>query len=282
MAQAGYDPAAAVGLDQRLKDRLARAEAAPAKPHGPIREATNAIDKLLADYFKTHPEWSDRILQFKTLIAQNQSAWRERTFCDGRVNFAERTPCFAKAIPGEMKTFDQVMQEMNAEPVAEPAEPVPTPAPAPAASKPPGDSPSLRTADTPAQALEWGGDALRDGRKVTALAYFEQALTMAVDAVHTQSWADGSDEGLRRRADLRAALLADFDLARDLNRQIEWRIDPSLVQYQRYQVEEICRLALLPYWRAWDEREPFAPAVADAERRGLTPADCWSLQFSSK
>jgi hypothetical protein len=285
MAQAGYDPAAAVGIDQRMKERLARRAAEPSKPQGPVTEAATAVDKLFENYFHTHPEWSDRIAQFKTLIAQNESGWRDKDFCVGRVNYRERKPCFEKTFPGEMRTMDQVLEELKSAPA-----PAPVKVPSPLSSSNPGREnrrsppappplPPVRPAESVSQALDWGREELRAHRKEPALAYFEQALTMALAAVAPLPGDDGSDDALLRRADLRAALLADFDLARDLGRPIDRQVAPALVNYPRYDQADICRLALLPYWQEWDDREAFAPAVADAQRRGLSPVDCWWLIY---
>ncbi|MBN9310947.1 M48 family metalloprotease [Devosia sp.] len=93
MAEAGYSPLEAIEMFAAVQQAGLGGATTPAKASGPVTEVLVGVSDMLRDYFATHPATGDRIVALTQLMADNRPAWKDRLFCVGRTNFADRVTC---------------------------------------------------------------------------------------------------------------------------------------------------------------------------------------------
>jgi beta-barrel assembly-enhancing protease len=100
--QAGYDPASAALVFQRLQQISYSASAAPPSPVGQV---VVAAGDALRDYFRSHPAFGDRIDRLVRYVEQNRRSLRGRTFYVGRQNLAQKVPRRQQQFPQETISY---------------------------------------------------------------------------------------------------------------------------------------------------------------------------------
>jgi hypothetical protein len=93
MAEAGYSPLEAIEIFAVMQQSGYGSLTTTARAAGPVTEVLEGVSDLLRDYFATHPATGDRVVALTQLLADNAPAWKDKLFCIGRSNFAERASC---------------------------------------------------------------------------------------------------------------------------------------------------------------------------------------------
>jgi Zn-dependent protease with chaperone function len=269
MAEAGYSPLEALGIFARLREIRSSRPSPPRKPSEPVSEAVGAMTRLVRDYFKTHPDTPDRIVQFQELLEQNARSWSGRTFCVGRSNYVDRVTCADRPTPSEMISISpgsadtQVRLGGLAFKAGEERE---------AASL---FAAALRLSpDLPDQLVERGRKDTSEGDSAAALANFDAALQLALFDAQRLSRIDAGPAADRRRERLRTAFVEDAGLARSLDRAPSANVPVDLMDYSRLNEADLCRLALNKDGTDWDATEFYEPARSEALSRGLLVRRC--------
>jgi len=99
--QAGYDPAAAVTLFEKLALEAGEQEAGPART--PVGEVAGAIGDVLGSYGQTHPASLDRVAHMKEWIDRQRRGLDGETFYVGRENLRLRVPRDDREYPQEWR-----------------------------------------------------------------------------------------------------------------------------------------------------------------------------------
>ncbi len=269
MAEGGYSPLEALGVFVRLHEILPPRRFSAQKPAEPVTEALGAMNRLVRDYFKTHPDWPDRLVQFQELLKQNAGSWSNRTFCIGRSNYADHVTCDASPRPAEMVSISpdsagtQVRIAVLALGAGEQRD---------AAER---FAAALRLSpDYSDDLIERGRKAAAEGSLMTALDDFESALQLALFDAQRLSIGDSGPQAEGRRARLRNAFVEYVELSRSLDRAPSVQVPQRLLDYEHFDEQGLCRLALNTNRDDWDLAGFGEPARSEARSRGLTVNRC--------
>ncbi len=98
IVQSGYDPGAAIRLQERFGARMPQA---PAKPVTPVAEVTSSVWQALGSYLDTHPNPRERARRLNAFLQSNRGRLAGKHYYQGRENLRRRVPKTESTYPGE-------------------------------------------------------------------------------------------------------------------------------------------------------------------------------------
>ena len=269
MAEAGYSPIESLEIFVRLQAELGGLAPGAEKTAGPEGEVVVAINKLLKDYFRTHPLWTERVTELQTLLEQNAGTWSKTDFCVGATNFRDRIPCFVESRAGETEkispespTFqlklailaDGAGQRLEAEKRFRLALQ--------------GDK---RLAD---EYLKRGKDRLARSDRDGAVLEFGLALKLLLLQVANVTLLPENESLDNRRSLVREALGRHTVLITELGRSDYALIPAAAVDYPHFDAAALCAMSLNKLKTAWNADSKLKDAITELKSRKLGINDC--------
>ena len=268
-AEAGYSPTRAIALYAGMlkkagttAPRIVRVETASA-------EVLSGLGKLLQDYFKTHPTWTDRATQIDQLIRDNEARWSSGTLCVGVSNYRDRSPCFEAQRSAERETISTDNADYQVDlGVLYLAGGQPAQATAHFASAlraQPGLADQQTTAASQSAIV---------GDDLGALARYGIALNLDLARLGDVSLRQMgvADDDVRRA--LRFVYVEHAALVTKLGRNDYAQISAESLGYLQFSQPQICRLALDRSGHNWNTAPELSDALSEIRRRGYQVSDC--------
>ena len=269
MANAGYSPVESIGLFVRMEQRLSRPVPITETGGGPETEVLSGLGKLLKDYFKTHPDWTDRVSELGKVLHQNERAWSGKAFCVGEWNYAALIPCFETQHPEEMVEVSPQSADYQLKLA------ILTAAAGQAGAAAKHFKAALKAAPDLPQTVARQGIGHRDaGDQTAALGEFSIALKLELLQLSDQSlWPPGAT-----RQSLRSALWQTYadqvSLVTALGRHDYFALPPTELDYATADTASLCRIALDAAGNGWIAEPQLRDAVTAVADRHLTIEEC--------